>query len=71
MDLKPEFLKALRDVIRTEVAGNRSVDLPAVGRFEKVHRNPYQKKEVSGQVVMMPPSDRLVFTPAQETGDSG
>lgn len=69
MDLKPEFLKALGEVIREEVTGNRPVDLPGIGRFEKVHQKQYQQKTDSGQVVMMPPADRLQFTPAPENRD--
>lgn len=60
------FIKAFKQVVREELIKKNSVELEGLGRFELIHKKQHQVKNDDGQVVMMPPSDVVEFTPEKK-----
>ncbi|MEX2585277.1 MAG: HU family DNA-binding protein [Balneolaceae bacterium] len=63
MEKEKEFIHALREVMREEMIQKNTVVIQGLGRFENVHEQQKQKTTEEGKVYMVPPRDRVVFTP--------
>lgn len=63
MDKEKEFIHALREVMREELIQKNTVVIQGLGRFENVHEQQKQKATKDGKAYMVPPRDRVVFTP--------
>jgi nucleoid DNA-binding protein len=61
--MEQEFLNAFAEVVREEVARKNKVEIDGIGSFKVEHRKQFQKQYENGRVVMMPPKDRIRFTP--------
>jgi nucleoid DNA-binding protein len=58
-----QFIKALRETVREELIQQNDVEITGLGLFKAVHEEQRESKNDDGVVVMLPPKDRIVFTP--------
>ena len=61
--MEKQLIKALRETMREELLRQHAIEIDGLGRFEAVHKEQHQKRTEDGKTVMMPPQDRIVFTP--------
>ena len=58
-----QILGALTEIIREELAKKNEVAIDGLGVFKPEHQKQHQKQFDDGRVVMMPPKDKITFTP--------
>jgi len=63
------FIRTFKEVMREQLIQKNSVHVEGLGRFENQHQQQVQMSGSDGQVVMMPPCDRVVFTPDKQEGE--
>lgn len=59
--LEERFAEAFVDVLRTELATNREVVVPGLGRFGIEHRPSTFAERPDGTTVLAPPEEAIVF----------
>lgn len=59
--MNKEFVHAFKEVIRDQLVSKNKVEVEGFGIFAVEHREQHQKKYDNGRVVVMPPSDVVVF----------
>lgn len=60
------FVKAFRKVVREEILKKNRISIKGLGRFEVTHEKQHQQKYEDGRIEMMPPRDRIMFTPEKK-----
>ncbi|MEX2600041.1 MAG: hypothetical protein WD355_00255 [Balneolaceae bacterium] len=63
------FIKAFREVVREEMMKKNVVDIERIGRFEVIHEKQHEERRDDGNVLMIPPVDRVHFT-AETDGEA-
>jgi len=61
-----ELLNTLAEIIREQVIRKNDVELEGLGTLKIEHVPQHKEEYKDGQVVMLPPEDKLTFTPANE-----
>lgn len=59
--MNKEFIYAFKEVVREQLVNKNKVELEGLGAFVVEHREQHQKKYDNGRIVVMPPSDVVVF----------
>lgn len=57
------FQQAFAEVIKERVARRQEVNIKGLGVFALQHQKQFQQQFKDGRVVMMPPEDKIVFSP--------
>ncbi len=60
------FIQAFTTVLREQLQAKKNVELEGLGNFKSIHIKQYQKPELDGRVVLMPPIDYVLFTPEKK-----
>ena len=58
-----QFKETLADVVREALAKGQEVSIPGFGIFRVEHKPSEMIEDESGQIVMRPPRDEVVFIP--------
>lgn len=61
MDKK--FAKAIVKEIKTHLLDGNNVNIKGLGTFSVVHEKQIQKQDDAGRVMLLPPADKIRFTP--------
>lgn len=61
--MNEKFLKAFAEVVREQVVHKNKIEIDGIGSFQLEHQKQFQKQYDNGRVVMMPPKDKIRFTP--------
>lgn len=63
--MEQKLREALIDEMRTALVKKNDVQLKGLGTFKLVHEKQHQKQYKDGQVVLMPPQDKIEFIPEE------
>ncbi len=64
--MEKKFLNAFKDIVREEMVKKNQIEIRGLGRFKVIHEKQHQSKLEDGTVAMMPPRDKIIFTPYKE-----
>lgn len=56
---------ALAKIVRRKLVRGETVELPDVGTLEVRHERSTVEERATGETVLQPPKDHVVFTPAE------
>lgn len=57
------FAKAFGKALKTQLLEGNNVTINGLGSFSVIHEKQTQKQDDAGRVMLVPPSDRIKFTP--------
>lgn len=60
-DQQIAFLKAFKETFREELMKNNVIHFDRIGKFSLQHIPQHEEKKANGQVIMMPPQNRISF----------
>lgn len=58
-----QFTEAFIEILREEITRKKEVHVEGLGVFKPKHQKQFQQQYDNGRVVMMPPKDKISFTP--------
>ena len=58
-----QIKETLADVVREALANGHDVSIPGLGTLSVEHKPSEMIEDESGQIVMRPPRDEVIFTP--------
>ena len=64
--MNKELTRVMAEIIREQAIKKQAVKVDGLGTFKPIHRKQYQTQYRNGRVVMMPPTDYILFTPDKQ-----
>ncbi|MEX2641107.1 MAG: HU family DNA-binding protein [Balneolales bacterium] len=58
-----DFTKAMVDELKNQLIEGYTVSIKGLGSFALIHVKQSQKQDSAGRVMLLPPEDRIRFTP--------
>ncbi|MEX0773659.1 MAG: HU family DNA-binding protein [Balneolales bacterium] len=61
--MEHDIAQAIGKVLKAQLLDGNNVNIKGLGSFAVVHKKQTQKQDDAGRVMLLPPEDRIKFTP--------